>query len=212
MKTIVELRDQIKSWSERADIPDAQIDHFIYLVESDYKEEFFSPVNEHTVTLTADANGEVAIPFDYIRGKHLYSLATDGTKTIIRRKPNEVVVYGGETYTTGTPCFFERVAANFVFSPKPVEDDTVSLIYYRLIPSLTDLADGETNAVLEVAPLVYLFGALYFLHEYTFNEERASYYSAKYERAKQDFIALKDKEEMTGSSLAVFPTISEGDY
>lgn len=211
MKVLSELRDQIRSWSEREDMSDAQIDNFVYLVEQDYKEEFFSPANEVEVILTVDAEGRIEIPFDYIRGKHMYLLDGAGGRTKINRKPHDVVTYGGEEFEAGSPIYFERRTGYFIFSPKPAEGSQISLIYYRIIPSLTQLESNQTNAILEVAPTVYLFGCLQLLHEYTFNEERASYYEKKYTQAKNDYVKLQDREEMSGSSLSVFPALYEGE-
>jgi hypothetical protein len=212
MKTIAELRTQIGLWSEREDIPDTQIDHFINLCEQEYKDDLYLPPNEKLEILTTKADGSITIPQDYLKTKHMYILDTDGNKRPLYRKPNELVVTLGSFGATNGISYFERSGSDFIFAPDPGEGVDVYVTYYGLIPSLLDIEQvdpDKINFVMSVMPTIYLFGALMFLHMYTYNEERANYYAKLYDRAKKDLIGMQADAEMSGSSLHVVPTLSD---
>lgn len=212
MNTTAELREQIRFWSERTDISSDQLDNFIKLTEQNFKQDLFLPPNEKIVTLTTDANGEIPIPNDYLKAKHMYVLDVYGNKKPLYRKPNEFVVVGSDLASSGSTSYFERSGNSFIFSPSAGLGVEVTITYYSVIPSLLDIEEADPNAinfVLAVMPTVYLFGALMFLHMFTFNEERANYYAALYQRAKDDLIDMQNEAEMSGSSLHVVPTLSD---
>lgn len=212
MNTLAELRDQVRLWSERDDIPDSQLDHFINLTEQEYKDDLYLPPNEKIVVLTTDADGRVAIPSDYLKAKHVTVVTSEGNVKPLYRKPNEFVTAAGSLTSTSQTSYFERRGNFFIFAPAAGVGTEITLTYYALIPSLIDAATVDVDAinfVMGVMPTIYLFGALMFLHMYTFNEERANYYAALYERAKQDLIGMQEDAEMSGSSLHVVPTMSD---
>lgn len=211
MNTVEELYNEVRLWSERNDITNEQLRSFVGLVEDDFRAEFFLPFNEVTVSLTTDANGEVTIPTDFLKVKHMRATDTDGNEYTIYRKPNDVVVAGKAWEGIDNLLYFERKRNKLFFAPDLGANQTVELTYYAIIPSLvantTDL--GSFNDVLEVMPSVYLFGCLKMLHEFVYNEERAQYYDRLYEKAKRDLIEMQEKAEMAGSRLSVFPTLSD---
>jgi hypothetical protein len=212
MKTLTELREQIRLWSEREDIADSQLNHFINLCEQEYKDDLYLPPNEKRATLVTDADGQIAIPSDYLKAKHMYVLDSAGNKKVLYRKPNEFVITGSSLESTGSTCYFERSGGYFIFAPAAGEGVEVYITYYSLIPSLIDIEEslpGEVNFVMAVMPTIYLFGSLMFLYMFTFNEERANYYAALYERAKEDLVGMQADAEMSGSSLHVVPTMSD---
>lgn len=212
MRTLTELRNQVRLWSEREDIADSQLDHFINLCEHEYKDDLYLPPNEKQVVMVTDVDGKAAIPADYLKAKHMYVLDADGNKKVLYRKPNEFVVTGSSLETTGATSYFERSGSNFIFAPAAGEGTDIYLTYYGLIPSLLDIEEavtGEVNFIMAVMPTIYLFGSLMFLYMFTFNEERANYYAGLYERAKQDLIGMQADAEMSGSSLHVVPTMTD---
>lgn len=212
MQTAAELREQIRFWSERDDLSDAQLNNFIMLTEQNFKQDFYLPPNEKIVTLTTDANGQIAIPADYLKMKSCYVIDIYGNKKPLYRKPNEFVVVGSDLTSAGSVSYFERSGSNFIFAPAAGEGVEVTMTYYSLIPSLLDIEELDpeaSNFVLLVMPTVYLFGALMFLHMFTFNEERANYYGNLYKLAKDDLIGMQADAEMSGSSLHVVPTLSD---
>ena len=212
MKTIADLRDQVREWSERDDISDSQLDEFIMLVEQEYKDDLYLPPNEKIVVLTTDANGRIAIPTDYLKTKHMTVTTSEGYLKPLYRKPNEFVVVGSSISDGQGAAYFERSGNYFLFAPNPGEGVEITLTYYSLIPSLIDieLVDSTAvNFVMSVMPTIYLFGTLMFLHMFTYNEDRANYYSTLYERAKQDLMGMQEDAEMSGSSLHVVPTLCD---
>lgn len=212
MQTIAELRKQIKLWSEREDIHDDQLDHFINLTEQEYKNDLYLPPNEKVVTLLVNADGQVTIPSDYLKLKHMHVITSEGLKKPLYRKPNEFVTAGSEIASSNATSYFERTGSYWLFSPSAGEGSEIHVTYYSLIPSLIDTAlvdPSQINFVMSVMPTIYLFGSLMFLFMYTFNEERAQYYKALYEMSKQDLINMQEDAEMSGSSLHVVPTMSD---
>lgn len=211
MKNLADLKSQVREWSERHDLSDTQLDEFIILVEQDYKQDFYLPPNERIVTLTTDVNGEVGIPTDYLKTKHMRVTTTEGYEKPLYRKPNEAVVIAGN-FTGPNLSYFERHGDHFIFAPAAGEGTDVELTYYALIPSMIDTAavdPNQVNFVFATMPTVYLFGTLMFLHQFTFNEDRAAYYERLFTQAKQDLIGMQEDAEMSGSSLHVVPTMSD---
>ena len=212
MNTVAELREQIQLWSERDDIPSSQLDHFINMTEQEFKDDLYLPPNEIIVTLTTDVNGRISVPSDYLKMKSVYTLDAEGKKKVLYRKPNEFVVTGSSIESTSSTCYFERSGSHFIFAPEAGEGIDITMTYYGLIPSLLDteaLSANSINFVLAVMPTIYLFGALMFLHMYTYNEDRANYYANLYDRAKNDLIGMQEDAEMSGSSLHVVATMSD---
>lgn len=204
------LIEEIRLWSERRDLTDDQIRSFVGMLEDDYRAEFYFPSNERQVELTTDVNGEVDIPVDLIKVKRMTALDTNGEQYTIYRKPNDVVVGGADWQGEESILYFERRLNKFIFAPNLGEGATVTLIYYRIIPSLVaDNSLATTNTVLEIMPSVYLFGGLMMVHRFNYNEERAAYYERLYQSAKNDLVEMQEKAEMAGSRLAVFPTLGE---
>lgn len=212
MENLAALKEQIVMWSEREDISDAQLDHFINLTEQEYKSEIFLPPNEKIITATTDATGCIDVPADYLKTKHMKILDTNGNWRPIYRKPNELVVAYGNVESANSISYFERSGSTFIFAPQAGEGVEVTLTYYHIIPSLLDTAAAnadQINYILAVMPTIYLFGALAHLFMYTFNEERAAYYQKMYEGAKRDLIEMQEAAEMSGSSLHVVPTMTD---
>jgi len=210
LQNLVDLRDEIKNWSERNDLSDSQIDSFVLMVENDFKDEFYFPANEYMATQVVDANGEVGIPSDYLKAKHLIADNVNGKERVIYRKPFDVVVHG-EDWITSQTLYFDRRGFNFIFAPDAPVGTNINIIYWGVIPSLLDTEDGQ-NFIINIMPTVYLFGALKHVHEFTFNEERAAFYDRKYQEAKANVISIQRQAEESGSTLSVFPYMSDNGY
>lgn len=213
MNTVGELFTEIRNWSERQDISDEQLRSFIGMVEDDFRAEFYLPFNEVSVSLTTDANGEITIPTDFLKVKHMRT-TYQGKEYAIYRKPNDVVVAGGSWEGIDNVLYFERKLNKFIFAPNLGADQTIELVYYNIITSIVanTTSDSAFNSIMETMPSIYLFGCLKMLFEFTFNEERAQYYERKYEKAKLDLIEMQEKAEMAGSRLSVFPAMGDGGY
>ena len=211
MNTVGELYAEVRLWSERNDITDEQLRSFVGLIEDDFRAEFFLPFNETTVSLVTDASGEITIPTNFLKVKHMRAINSDGNEYTIYRKPNDVVVAGKAWEGIDDLLYFERKRNKFFFAPDLGANQTVELTYYSIIPSLVanTTSTEAFNDVLEVMPSVYLFGCLKMVHEFVYNEERAQYYERKYEQAKRDLIEMQEKAEMAGSRLSVFPTLTD---
>jgi hypothetical protein len=68
--------------------------------------------------------------------------------------------------------------------PTPDGAYTIEMVYIAGVPSLSD--GNTTNTILDRYPDAYLYGALFNAHEYLMDEERASYYEKKFQRALQE--------------------------
>ena len=120
------LKDAINRWSERS-YDDDQLNEFIELAEANIRRRLSGYQREITTTLTTDANGQVALPSDF--------LGFVGVS--FGDKPYRYSI-SGSTLTVND-------GASRVFD----------VVYYGSLPSLS--ASNTSNWLIETAPDVYLW-------------------------------------------------------
>lgn len=120
------LKTAINEWADRG-YDDTKLDEFIALAEAAIRRRLIGYRREVTDTLTTDANGEVALPSDFLGIRSIY----DGTT------PYQWNISGSTLYVTD--------GASRAFD----------VTYFAKLPALSD--DNPTNWLLDEAPDAYLF-------------------------------------------------------
>lgn len=120
------LKAAINSWSERS-YDDTQLDEFIDLAEAAIRRRLVGYQREITGTLTTNANGEVALPSDFLGMRSIYYDTT----------PYKWNISGSTLYVTDG------------------ESRTFDVVYYGKLPALSD--SNPSNWLLADAPDAYLF-------------------------------------------------------
>jgi hypothetical protein len=186
ISSIGELRDNVRSWAERSDITDLQMNSFIALTESYANRILRVPSMEWRVNITS-TEGRLIIPFDYLELRDISWLkAGIGSQ---ERVPLEATTFQNVNFmrlkhTGGSvePTHFARQGVYWFLAPMVADNEAFEVRYYRFIPALED-ATNEDNWLLQVAPEVYLWGCLYFTYQWLQDETRSDYWQARFEKA-----------------------------
>jgi len=120
------LKTAINDWSDGG-YDDAKLDEFIDLAEAAIRRRLVGYQREITTTLTTDADGEVALPSDFLGIRSVYYDTT----------PYRWNISGSTLYITDG------------------ESRSFEVTYYAKLPELSD--SNPTNWLLDEAPDAYLF-------------------------------------------------------
>lgn len=202
ISSIVELRNSARSWAERKDITDLQMNDFIALTESYVNRILRVPSMEWRVNI-ASTEGRLIIPFDYLALRDITWLkAGVGSQ---ERYPLESTTFTNVNYNrlknngiTTEPTHFCRESGYWFIAPMVADGEIFEVRYYRFIPALVD-ATNEDNWLLQVAPEIYLFGCLYFIYQWLQDETRSDYWQARFEKAILALQSQADTDNTAGT-------------
>lgn len=173
-----ELKAAIASWLKRSDLT-AQIPDFIRLAEVRLKSLIDVRDFETTVDLSTTPNSPtVSLPGDF---KSPIALWVDDINP--REKLDQVITQNlPYTNTPGRPLYWAIDGDNIRFQSPAYQVYPLKFRYTQLF----ELSDtNTTNFVLSQYPDVYLFGALYEAADYTFDDNNAAKWQAKFVEAVQ---------------------------
>lgn len=191
------LKVAIRSWSERSDIPTDVIEQFIYMTEADASQQLRVPAMEAGALLPV-TDGRVTVPFDFLELRRLtYEGTVDSTLQYLPW--DQFVTINRDS--SGNPMYYSRQGPNWFIHGEPGDGENILCHYYRFVPALT--VTSVDNWLLSVSPQVYLYGSLKYLYEYTFDNERATYWGDKFMKELNKLQAIADLAEHRGSSLSV---------
>ena len=193
------IRNSIKQWSQRKNIPDDVLDDFIEISLSKSNRALRIPPLETVAPIPVDANGILAIPNNYIEVKEL-SVPLRGINYPLERKAiHEVDVKNTES---GSPCFFARQGNTFQISPWNLGDEELAYLYYWFaLPPLIE--DTDTNWFTLYSPDTLLYGALSELSDYTRDSEGTQLWTGKWTESINILQAVEDGAEWAGSTLGL---------
>ena len=196
-----DLLTKIPQWAERTDIDPDLIKDFIYMAETECSQLLRVPAMENA-ELLAVTNGRVYIPFDFLE---LRSLTHESEDQVLEYLSWDQFVAinreGGIYQDTTTPMYFSRRGPQWFISPEPADNTNILCHYYRFIPALAN--DVQTNWLLEITPQAYLFGGLKYLFEYVMDQDRAAYWSDKFNQELTKLQAISDRAEFSGTRLTI---------
>lgn len=178
LDTYDNLKLEIIDWSHRDDI-DLRIDTFIDLAEAEMFANSVEPLQVISQEVTATANMDdvtpsrfLAIPDGYLTMRKVSVLLDNAAPYELQyRAPSSMVVDS----VVGAPCFF-TITDQIEFDRNPDTDYTIELKYLADFTPLS--SSNTTNAILTKNPNIYLFGALWALHQWTDETDKAQMYYA----------------------------------
>ena len=189
------LQTTIADWLKRDDLT-TQIPDFIRIAELRIYREMRVRAMETALSGTI-ASGVLAVPSGYVEMKYMRV----GTQKV-QRKDVEWIYENYPTRTAGSqPKFFAREIDSFIFGPYPDSAYTVTGLYYKALPALSD--SNTTNWLITDAPDLILFASLCEAAPYMMNDERIPVWGNKYVATKERIQDQYDQEEFSGSPLAV---------
>lgn len=205
-----DLLTSLKDWSNRSDLSEEVLGNFVYLTGSLACQTLRVPAMENTMILDVTADGHVNLPFDLLELRSLtHAWNSEKSVPLSRIAWDQYVNYLNAGIPDYSPHFFARQGPYWFIAPKPPEASKVTCHYYRTLPDLSP--QEQTNWLVQMSPLTYLFGSLHFLHLYIFDEERADFWLKKFQGEIIRIQAMSDEAEYAGASLAIRSKEYNGD-
>ena len=203
------LLAEAKNWSGRTDLTDDQYNSFTYFTGSMANQLLRIAPMEWTVILDVTEDGHVIIPPDLLELKSLTAFFNDDNSVPLQYIAWEQFVNNVNLDDNDDqPLYFSRQGGFWFISPKPAVGTKVTCHYFRTMPDIS--ADDQTNWLVQLSPLTYLYGTLHFLHLFVYDEERAAYWLEKMQGELTRLQLMFDSSEYAGTSLQVRSRYAQG--
>ena len=194
--TNTELETAVANWLHRSDLT-SRIPEFVTLGETRLFRELRVKDMEATFS-TAITSGTITLPTSYVDLKYAY-VNTDPVQWLERKPARWIYEHYPTRAAEGTPKFIAREGDTFIFGPYPDSSDTVKGIYYKNIGPVSTSA----HALFTNNPDLYLFAALLEAVPFLEDDKRVSLWAAKYNDSLVRCQAKSDREDYSGSTLAM---------
>lgn len=204
---------EAKNWSGRTDLTDDQYHSFTYLTGSMASQILRVAPMEWTTVITVGPDGQVVIPPDFYELKSLtWENNSDESKPLQQVSWEQFVNYrNGATADADTDTkWFAQQGPFWFLAPNPEPGTSVTCHYFRTIPDIDQT--HQTNWLVQLSPLTYLYGVLHFLHLFVYDEERGEYWRQKMEGELQRVQNMYNTSLYKGTRLAVQSLKQPGDY
>jgi len=151
------------------------VDNVIYLAENELNRRLRVRQMRDTASVSVTASDNTSpLPTDFIE---VYSMYVNSPVQEVQSASAGYFARNNLYLTPGNPTYFFIDNGNFVWGPIPDADYTVSLDYYKKIPSLS--LTQSTNDVLTDFPDMYLFTCLKHAYILAQDVEREGVYEAR---------------------------------
>jgi len=151
------------------------------------------PAMEKTINITFDGtNNPLTIPSDFLELQ--YILNSDGKRV---EKEDITTVYQ-LAKSSGVPRLYVRTGSQWHFGPTPVVGDTLVLVYYAQLGTLS--ADSDSIPLTEIAGDLFIYAGLIYAGDF-FSDRRAPGWEARFEEIGQDLQGMADADELSGASV-----------
>jgi hypothetical protein len=199
------IRESIKQWSQRQNIPDDVLNDFIEIALNKANRALRIPPLESYQAILVSDTGYIELPSDYIEVKELKIPYGNDVLQLQRSSIHDADELGN---TTGTiPRYFGRFGNFFRIAPWTLGDEVLAeLYYYRALPPL--LEDTSFNWFTQYSPETLLYGSLAELGFYTRDPQFGASWSEKFENGINLLQGVEDKAEWSGSTIAVTPSLT----
>jgi hypothetical protein len=199
LATYADLQTSVGNWLKRSD-QTALIPDFITLAETDIFRQLRVRQMETIFSGTIAADGTLALPgSNYIDLKHAYIVASS-TTPLLRQSPKNIYDRYPLRSNVNLPRYIAREGGSFIFGPYPDSQYTVGGVYYQ---NLGPLSVNTTHAAFVNNPDVYLFGTLVQAVRTLKDDAGVQRWTPLYEQALVSANSLTQKEDWSGSDLAV---------
>ena len=186
------LKSTVLDWIARQDISDIVFEGFVTIIEQTISAELKCFDLESTVVGTAEPpeDGGFSVwelPNDFREAR----VVTLGDKTLMYIEPQRFM---SDEYNGG----FTIIAGKMYFG-RGVGSGEVKVVYYKRVPHINN--STTTNAIIGKYPNVYLFGCLREAYSYISDNDKASLYDTRFERALDEAKYDADTSAYSGSVL-----------
>lgn len=192
MGSLTTLRNTIRDRAARPDLSDSLINGFVTQAEGDIRRDIrVHRLMEKWVDLTANVTiGAAVLPADF---KSARSVQLDGC-------PIHPVSIHTRTKRKGKPTGYFLSGDKLVLVPPPCESGgKVNLIYYSLVPALTD--ENQTNWLLDNFPNVYTHAVLARAYQWLQDPNGAAEETTLYGQALGTVIEDENRAQFSGGTI-----------
>lgn len=194
-----DLVTAVGSWLHRDDLA-ANIPDFITLAEARISRDLRIKKQIVTTTLTTIPGTQyLPLPADWIELENL-SIKGSPVTNLSYATVEQLNVNYPDNGLIGKPSLYTIEGDNLILGATPDSAYALTLTYYARFPTL---ATASTNALMTLAPSIYLFGALSEAAPFISDDVRVQLWDTKY---RADINALQDQDDTvthSGSMLRV---------
>ena len=195
--TYGELKQLVADYMHRSDLTD-EIPEFIELARTRINRDMRVRENIITATLTPSVNPFDA-PADFMEMRDIYHFRNGNRVHLQLVGREQLDFYDNAAIQAVHPRFFSIDGLQLETQPGGI-DVVFTLLYYAAVPQLVD--DADTNLLLDVYPMTWLYGSLIeghsFTQDLTLEETSLGKYTSEIDRAN-DMAA----EAESGAALQV---------
>lgn len=210
INTYTDLVKEIRMWSNRKDLTDDEIQSFIYYAGSLASQALRVVAMESVEILDVSPDGHCVIPFDFQELRSLTaSFNSNDSVPLERIAWDQYINYVNDSsWSDKTPRFYARQGAYWFIAPAPNVSTQVTCHYFRTMPDINNTE--QTNWLMDMSPMAYLYGSLHFLYLYIMDEERAAFWQEKFKGEIERLQNMNDTAEYRGTSLTVRSRKNQG--
>ena len=196
-----------KTYLNRSDISDAQIQEFISLAEASFNR-VLRTRNQIKRSTSSVSTQFVTMPSDLLE---LYNIQLN-SDPIVRLEQvslSAMDTLKSQSSTTGKPRYFAITGSDLEFYPTPDTSYTIEVIYYATIVPLS--ADADPNFLITNHNDIYLFGTLVQAEPWLMNDERIGVWGSFLGKAIEE-LRVSDERSQTESGTIVMRAKRNLDY
>ena len=195
--TYLELQTLVARYMHRSDLTE-DIKEFIELARTRINRDMRVRENIVTVTETPTLNPR-DLPLDFMEMRDIYHFTNGHRRRLILVGREQLDLYDTETIASADPRFYSIDGIQIETQPGGI-DVTFTLLYYAAVPVL--VADDDTNLLLSIYPMTWLYASLIeghaFTQDITLAEQSVASYTSEVDRAND-----RAAEAESGASLQV---------
>lgn len=197
-----DLISAVSAWAARTDITVPQIQEFISMAEAKANQLLRVPSMEAAVEISS-VNGRLKIPQDFMELRAITTPDGQGAKELRYVSMDQWMKIRHSGGDISESVAFTRQGPYWYIASDPADGTNYTCYYYAGIEALSSL--NPVNWLLQMSPQAYLYGALSYLFEFTFNEARSEYWMNKFMNELSNIKDIADAAEYRGSIIAVGP-------
>jgi len=154
------------------------------------------------VSGTISTSGILALPTSYVALENAV-ITTAPTQSLDRKTNNWIYDNYPDRVNGSKPKFIAREAGYFIFGPYPDSAYTVQTEYYMRLAAVNDTSTGNTNAVFQNWPDLYLYSSLVEAEPFIKRDPRMPLWKSKRDEILADVNGEDNIESFSGGPLRV---------
>lgn len=181
LATYLDIKESVADWLNRSDLTD-EIPDFITLASSEAQRKLDVPAGKQIANFLVSMDDAVAKKFYVPFGANAIISITDSKGRSL--KPVSFKEYQAYTQESGDACVYASTGGEIYIGPPPAENDVFTIQY-----SDSDAPWVFNYQELAVCPIPepILMGSLMYAYMYLKDDNRVSFYKAKFDEAIESF-------------------------